>query len=148
MIKITIAEFTRNISLKYSTFQLSDLLRYHFNFLDKPSFLAAVEGDEIKEPFEVEEGKSRVINLTAIANPPKIEYKWSRGKVSIPKVSDALPESRLVALSNGQLNISNVRREDAGAYKVKAENSEGKTKIKFKLNVLYAPRYELYSNQV
>ena len=110
--------------------------------------MAAVEGDEIKEPFEVEEGKSRVINLTAIANPPEIEYKWSRGKVSIPKVSDALPESRLVALSNGQLNISSVRREDAGAYKVKAENSEGKTKIKFKLNVLYAPRYKLYSNQV
>ena len=141
MLKIT-------ISRKYSTFQLSDLLKYQFNFIDKPSFLAAVEGDEIKEPFEVEEGKSRVINLTAIANPPEIEYKWSRGKVSIPKVSDALPESRLVALSNGQLNISNVRREDAGAYKVKAENSEGKTKIKFKLNVLYAPRYKLYSNQV
>ena len=107
---------------------------------DKPKFLATVKEDEIKTAFEVEEGKSRIINLTAVANPQTIDYKWSRGKVSIPSVSDALPESRLVALSNGRLNISNVRREDAGAYKVKAENSEGKTKIKFNLNVLYAPR--------
>jgi hypothetical protein len=107
---------------------------------DKPNFVATVDGDEIKKPFEIEEGKSKIINLTAVANPPSVEYKWSRGKVSIPNVADALPESRLVALSNGRLNISNVRREDAGAYKVKAENSEGKTKIKFKLNVLYAPR--------
>ena len=109
-------------------------------FADKPYFLTTVEEDEIKKPFEVEEGKSRIINLTAVANPPNIEYKWSRRKVSIPSVADALPESRLVALSNGRLNISNVRREDAGAYKVKAKNSEGETKIKFKLNVLYAPR--------
>ena len=114
---------------------------HHQNFVaDKPYFLTAVEDGEIKKPFEVEEGKSRIINLTAVANPPNIEYKWSRRKVSIPNVADALPESRLVALSNGRLNISNVRREDAGAYKVKAKNSEGETKIKFKLNVLYAPR--------
>ena len=90
--------------------------------------------------FEVEEGQSRMINLTAKANPETIDYKWSRGGVSIPNLADALPESRLVALSNGRLNVTDARREDAGVYKVKAENSEGKSKMKFKLNVLYAPR--------
>ena len=116
-------------------------------FTDKPNFLnTEVEGDEkynnltIKEPFKVEEGKSRIINLTAVANPPTIDYKWSRDKVSIPNVADALPESRLVALSNGRLNVTDVRREDAGMYKVRAKNSEGKTNIWFKLNVEYAPR--------
>jgi len=56
------------------------------------------------------------------------------------EVSDALPESRLIALPNGKLNVSSARREDAGKYKVKATNSEGKTTLKFSLVVLYAPR--------
>ena len=90
--------------------------------------------------FEVEEGKSRIINLTAKANPLPVEYKWSRRGISIPNVADALPESRLVALSKGRLNVTDARREDAGVYKVIAKNSEGTTEMKFKINVLYAPR--------
>ena len=119
-----------------------DLTRY-FSVTDKPTFLVSEEGesgDELKV-FSVEEGKSIIINLTATANPPEIEYKWSRsGGISIPTVADALPQSRLVALPNGLLNVSEARREDAGKYKVKASNSEGKTNMKFKLDVQYAPR--------
>ena len=40
----------------------------------------------------------------------------------------------------GSLNVSLARRDDAGKYKVKASNSEGKTTLKFKLDVQYAPR--------
>ena len=44
------------------------------------------------------------------------------------------------ALPGGSLNISQARREDAGTYKVKATNSEGKTVFKFKLDVHYPPK--------
>ena len=91
--------------------------------------------------FSVEEGKSLVINLSATANPTPIDYKWTRsGGINIPDISDALPQSRIVALTNGSLNVSEARREDAGKYKVKASNSEGKSTFKFKLDVQYAPR--------
>ena len=47
---------------------------------------------------------------------------------------------RAIALPGGSLNISNARREDAGMYKVKASNDEGKTIYKFKLDVHYQPK--------
>ena len=115
--------------------------------------------------FTVEEGGHLLINLTATANPPEIKYEWSKnGKDGrpIPEVADALPESRAIgkfisaavlsrmlsitllyllsALPGGYLNISQARREDAGMYKVKATNSEGKKNFKFQLDVHYPPK--------
>ena len=46
----------------------------------------------------------------------------------------------LSALPGGYLNISQARREDAGMYKVKATNSEGKKNFKFQLDVHYPPK--------
>ena len=95
------------------------------------------------------EGANLIINLPARANPPEIEYKWTKcgnldckngGGSRIPTEAEALPESRAIALTGGSLNISNARREDAGMYKVKASNDEGKTKYIFKLDVHYQPK--------
>ena len=107
---------------------------------DKPEFVGIAEGSEEKT-FTVEEGKSILIELPAKANPPEIEYKWtSPTRGNVPETAEALPESRIIALPNGKLNVTLAKREDAGKYKVKASNSEGKTTIKFNLDVQYAPR--------
>lgn len=93
--------------------------------------------------FSVNEGGNLIINLPATANPPEIEYKWTKsgnGGSRIPSSEEALPESRAIALPGGSLNISQARREDTGIYKVKASNSEGKTTFKFRLDVHYAPK--------
>lgn len=90
--------------------------------------------------FTVNEGGNLLIKLTATANPPDIEYKWFKAGNRIPEASEALLDSRVVAISGGSLNISLARREDSGIYKVKAKNSEGDSKLKFKLDVHYAPK--------
>ena len=105
---------------------------------DKPIFKESKKEDKV---FTVEEGKSLMIKLEATANPGPVEYKWKRkGGVGIPALADALPQSRLIAMGGGSLNVSQARREDAGDYTVKASNSEGKSTFKFKLDVQYAPR--------
>lgn len=111
----------------------------HFFPLDKPQFPDDTEGGALKV-FTVEEGASILIDLTAKGNPAKIDYKWtSPDRDNIPSQSEALPESRLVA-NGGTLNISSAKRMDAGKYKVRGSNDEGKTTFKFKLDVLYEPR--------
>lgn len=92
--------------------------------------------------FSVVEGGQLLINLAARANPPEIEYKWTKngnGGNTIPDVSEALYESRMIALPGGILNISQAHREDSGKYKVKATNAEGKATLKFLLDVQYPP---------
>jgi len=110
------------------------------SFPDKPEFMGVADVNEEKT-FTVEEGKSILIELPAKANPPEIEYKWtSPARGNVPESAEALPESRIIALPNGKLNVTLAKREDAGKYKIKASNSEGKTTIKFILDVQYAPR--------
>ena len=111
-------------------------------FPDKPRFDPA-NGESGEKVFTVVEGANLIINLTATANPPELEYKWTKngnGGTRIPDISEALPESRAIALPGGSLNISRARRDDAGLYKVRASNSEGKTNFKFKLDVHYQPK--------
>lgn len=107
----------------------------------KPQF--SVDSDEGLPVYPVQEGGNLLINLTAKANPGDIEFKWTRAGsngATIPNLADALPESRLIALPGGHLNITDARREDAGKYKVKATNSEGKATVKFILDVQYEPK--------
>ncbi|XP_059087472.1 nephrin-like isoform X2 [Tigriopus californicus] len=104
----------------------------------KPQFPDDVEGAPLKV-FTVEEGASILIDLTAEGNPAKIDYKWTTpDRDNIPNQSEALPESRLI-VNGGTLNISAAKRVDAGKYKVKGSNDEGKTTFKFKLDVFYEP---------
>ena len=53
--------------------------------------------------------------------------------------NEALLDARVTAKPDGTLNVKMARRDDAGMYKVRASNSEGKTNLKFKLDVQYAP---------
>ena len=109
-----------------------------FNISVKPQFPPVEDGDI--RVFQVREGQQLLINLTAQANPPEIEYKWTNpSRNNIPEGEDALPESRII--SNGGIqNITYAKREHAGKFKLRATNAEGKTVIKFKLEVQYAPR--------
>ncbi len=45
-----------------------------------------------------------------------------------------------MTVNGGALTITSARRSDRGKYKVRAENEEGKTNMKFVLDVQYAPR--------
>ena len=43
----------------------------------------------------MEEGESLLIDLSARANPPQIEYKWTNpDRLSVPEAADALPGTR------------------------------------------------------
>ena len=97
--------------------------------------------DSIFSPFiQVEEGSSLLINLTARANPAQIEYKWSNpDRLSVPEAADALPGTRITAVG-GVLNVTAARKDDAGRYRLKAANAEGKASIKVRLDVQYQPR--------
>ena len=49
----------------------------------------------INSPPQLEEGNSLLIDLTAKANPPQIEYKWTNpDRLSVPEAADALPGTR------------------------------------------------------
>ena len=58
-----------------------------------------------------------------------------------PLELEKIPSDHRLSVSEGVLNISNVRREDSGYYTISATNAEGTTQTKIKIDVLYAPRY-------
>lgn len=114
-----------------------------FSVSDKPLFPQEPADGSLKV-FQVEEGESLLIDLTAKANPADVEYKWRNPDgATLPNLatmeSSEGMRSRLWA-SEGKLNVSEARRGDAGRYKVRATNDKGKTFMKFKLDVLYEPR--------
>jgi hypothetical protein len=90
--------------------------------------------------YKVEESKSLVIDLTAKANPDEIEYKWTDpDRSTVPEASEAQKGTRITA-KGGELNVTDAKRDDAGKYKLKATNSEGKSTAKIRLDVQYEPR--------
>ena len=52
---------------------------------------------------------------------------------------DALPGTRITAVG-GVLNVTAARKDDAGRYRLRAANAEGKASIKVRLDVHYQPR--------
>lgn len=89
----------------------------------------------------MEEGDSISIDLTARANPSEIEYKWTNpDRGIIPSAADSVSADSRILSDGGVLNLTSARRSDAGRYKVKASNSEGKATVKFRIDVLYGPR--------
>ena len=61
--------------------------------------------------------------------------------MNAPLELEKIPSDHRLSVSEGVLNISNVRREDSGYYTISATNAEGTTQTKIKIDVLYAPRY-------
>lgn len=87
--------------------------------------------------FDLVEGQSSVINMTARANPSQIVYKWTRlsdnGEPLKPN-SSGLDTDRFTA--NGAiLNISGALRSDSGVYKLQASNELGGSETAVKVNV-------------
>ena len=65
---------------------------------------------------QVEEGESLLIDLSAKANPPQIEYKWTNpDRLSVPEADDALPGTR-----DGCMNVVTI---DVGDIFSKARSS-------------------------
>lgn len=96
--------------------------------LDKPEFLVAS-----LEKFDVIEGETLVVNLTAKSNPSVNSYSWNRVTMGpIPPKSDA----HRVTSRGPVLEIKDSRREDAGQYECEAANSEGTGHIIIVVNVL------------
>ena len=87
-----------------------------------PSFVPPV--------FNIMEGASQVINLTAKSNPPNSTYTLSRAGVVLSP-----GDIGSFTLEGGALTVSGISRHDGGQYTVMAVNSEGMTRYNFTLNV-------------
>jgi len=131
----------------------------HLTVSHKPLF-----DDERTKIIDLVEGEAASINMTALANPSRIEYVWSKDRPHqvIPSSAEeeestagdremkSLNEARThnnnnhlrrrrVYADNGVLNVSVVRRGDAGTYTIRASNQEGATETRIEINVLYPP---------
>ncbi|XP_015795287.1 nephrin isoform X2 [Tetranychus urticae] len=98
------------------------------NVLFKPEFISS----EPLASFELVEGSEASINLTARGNPSNIKYKWHR-----INGNGELDATRFYT-DGPILNITSVLRQDSGSYLIEASNSQGTTKLPFKLNIKYA----------
>lgn len=100
--------------------------------LDKPEFAS------VSSPVEVMEGEPFVLNITASASPNKLDYSWMKGVEEIPRDSRAD-----IWFNQGFLHLPKVSRDHAGTYTIIANNSEGEALTTVKLDVLFAPKYEI-----
>jgi hypothetical protein len=71
------------------------------------------------------EGESRTVDMMAAANPTTITYTLYKGS----------EQSSSFTPNNGQLEISNVQRGQAGNYSLKATNSIGSAYHHFQVTV-------------
>ncbi|PSN48808.1 hypothetical protein C0J52_25084, partial [Blattella germanica] len=90
------------------------------------------------------EGQSLVLALQAMGNPSNIAYTWTKDG------TDAAQDTRVI-VDGPVLNITRLRKEDAGFYTCEAVNSEGASTVRFNLTVQYpasikdAPEYVIVS---
>ena len=102
-------------------------------FSDKPQFIDAIK--EIN--FEV--NSSNVFTINAKANPDITKYSWTKkGGREISMSSD-----QRISASGANLYLNHITEEDGGTYVVTAENSIGKSRKSFRVNVEYPPRQEI-----
>ncbi|CAL1298727.1 unnamed protein product [Larinioides sclopetarius] len=73
--------------------------------------------------YEVKENDSKIIDMSAKANPDKITYQWKKG-------SDVIEEGPV-------LNITSAERSHSGEYLCQASNDIGETTVTIILKVLY-----------
>ncbi|XP_055938972.1 nephrin-like isoform X2 [Argiope bruennichi] len=104
------------------------------NVLYKPEF----ETKPLQQ-YDVIEGESTTINITAKGNPSNINYSWSKASSSTSLMpADSNDVAVTPVLSAGSLfNVTNVRRDQAGQYRLEASNEEGSSFVTVVLNVLY-----------
>ena len=112
-------------------------------FSDKPRF------DPGRETVvDLVEGQEASINMTALANPTQVEYRWAGSDGQLPTATGgdremkSLNEARAkrVYSDKGVLTLTKVERRDSGYYTVRATNEEGASETRIMINVLYPPR--------
>lgn len=86
---------------------------------------------------DIIEGDWALLNLTALANPANITYSWffSGQRLILGKFKRDIPILKF--LQNGALlNLTDVKRTDAGTYLCEAKNAEGNVTHNVTFNVL------------
>ena len=73
------------------------------------------------------EGQPLIITLTARGNPEHITYSWTKDGRTLTG------NDNRVIIDGSSINITRLRKEDAGNYICEAGNNQGKTN--FELNV-------------
>ena len=112
--------------------------------------------DDIPRTFKMIEGRQDLINMTAKANPERVTYQWIKDREDGPRNlrnfgrhnensidTDNTGFNKLherIFSNDGVLNITKVLRKDAGFYTIKANNDEGASQTKIKLEIQYEPR--------
>ena len=71
-------------------------------------------------------GETRTVRLPARANPAVRQYSWSRDGVSDVTLTSA----------DGVMNLTSVRRADAGWYRLEASNALGSATARVHIDVL------------
>ena len=100
-----------------------------YTFADKPEF------PQIPSPVEIIEDEPFVLNISASARPERIDYAWNKDTDRL----DSSPNAD-VWFNGGLLHIPKVSKSHAGTYIIRANNSEGESVTKMKLDVLFAPK--------
>lgn len=101
------------------------LLLLYVHYADKPEF---VNLDGEQKSFELIEGEPAALNFATSANPPEIQHRWYREDGRPVDQNRFRPDASF-------LNISVVRRSDAGVYRCEAQNSIGTTSAKVELKI-------------
>ena len=79
---------------------------------------------------------SNVFTVNAQATPDITKYSWAKkGGREISMSSD-----QRISASGANLYLNHITEEDGGTYIVTAENSIGKSRKSFRVNVEYPPR--------
>lgn len=89
----------------------------------------------------VTEGEQGHLSFSPRGNPPDLKLTWTKNNHSYK------PPTRAI-LEGASLNLSTVRREDAGFYGLEASNEEGSTKAKLQLVVKFAPKITVLTRVV
>ncbi|XP_074653019.1 nephrin-like [Tubulanus polymorphus] len=108
--------------------------------------------DDVPPSVTVTEGQQYILNLTAHSNPPVTSYKWYKDGEELTQVNEERRRKRNTGIrftvSDGVLNMTNVKREDSGVYVLIAKNDEGQGNFTFSIDVQYAARISTISNPV
>lgn len=92
------------------------------------------------EKYEVKQGETVLLNVSARANPSKMNYAWTKDGVPLPGPDDAYSWQETVAhkvfYRGPALHVYQAQKEDSGDYECEASNSQGATKTTIIVKVL------------
>ena len=101
------------------------LIAFLFAIADPPEFL-----NSPLTQYDIIEGHSKSINLTALGNPSTITYKWKR-----EDDSEIGSSGSRVTADGPVLNITKAQRADTGIYKLYATNELGTSETSIRVTV-------------